>query len=391
MSARQMEAAARRERVEARRDKALADVEAEEADLADRMDVWRDAPELIDPTAYDAATRTKPHRIEEKAPAAPEATSERATLAQQAARAAPGDVGFPWFSVVVGSLLALAGVAGGILAWPTVGLSSGSGALGLLVGSALGIIGPLVGVVLIVPALGRRSSTISTLAARNVNDTWPERWRALQAGHLEEMHAWERRRDDTREEWDRAESERATWATRLVRGDVVAVEESVAASLGDLDFPFEAICRVEVPDANTAYVLLDLPEIEDVLPETRTKVLKDGTKKEVKRPKGERLAPYANLVCGLGLVVARSAFIAGPTLRTIHVAAYTQRKQKRKDEIADDYVYEVAVAREADAAIDHADVDPVAEIERLGARMKRAASGELAKIAAPTWLDATGG
>jgi hypothetical protein len=155
-----------------------------------------------------------------------------------------------------------------------------------------------------------------------------------------------------------------------------------------MDFPFEAIARVVVADSKTAYVLLDLPEIEDIMPETRTKVLKDGTTRDVKRPQAERLKSYANLVCGLAFLIARTAFCTGPTLNDVHIAAYTQRRQKRTGEVQDDFVYEVAISRGVSAALEHAKVDPVTEMLALKSRMKQSASGDLTKIAPPTWMDA---
>ena len=114
-------------------------------------------------------------------------------------------------------------------------------------------------------------------------------------------------------------------------------------------------------------------------------MLKDGSRREVKRPKAERMTAYAGLACGLAFLVARVAFEAAPTLRTVTIAAYTQRRQRRSGEIGDDFVYEVTIGREHCAELNLQDLDPVAEIKRLPSRVKQTTTGQLSKISAPEW------
>ena len=92
----------------------------------------------------------------------------------------------------------------------------------------------------------------------------------------------------------------------------------------------------------------------------------------------------------VGLEQRGLAFEAGPTLRTVTVAGYTQRRQRKGGEVGDDVGYEVAIGRDASAAVDHEEFDPAAQLEAMGARIKRAASGEMGKIAAPRWLNLAG-
>ena len=110
------------------------------------------------------------------------------------------------------------------------------------------------------------------------------------------------------------------------------MEETIGESLADLDFPFESQCSVATTDGNCVFVHLDLPEIEDVIPETTRRVLKDGSTKIAKRNKKERAAAYAKLVTGLGVLISRMTFAAAPTLLNVRIATYTQRKKARNED-----------------------------------------------------------
>jgi hypothetical protein len=203
--------------------------------------------------------------------------------------------------------------------------------------------------------------------------------------HEEEIRNHQSRLEQAAAQWDVSERARVQWATRLVEGDVEALNETVGDTLSDLDFPFETMCRVGVPDAQTAYVLLDLPEIEDVVPENREEVLKDGRVREVRRSKQERQHDYAHLVAGLALMLARAGFSAGPTLASIHIAAYTQRRQPRTGVVRDDFVYEVRIDRDMAGQIDPADVDALALLTDLPGRIDLGSGSQLKTVERPEW------
>jgi hypothetical protein len=216
------------------------------------------------------------------------------------------------------------------------------------------------------------------LIAKRVETEWPERWNELQSSYQayqEESTAWPER-----------ERERVEWTRRLVSGEQEVLEETVSSSLEDLDFPFETQCRVAVPDAENAFVLVDLPEIEDVIPEVRQQALKNGSVKEVRRTKAERNADYLHLIAGIALLLARAAIGAGPTLRRVHVAAYTQRRQRGTGLLADEYVYEAVFERSEVSAWVPATVDPVRVLKESPTnRLDLRDNGELKRIDPPGW------
>lgn len=378
LTLRQAEAAQRRFEAEARREAALAAADQDEAELEAVLDHWRDVPELPTPADLDDELRPQPFVAPREPPQAP--TLPMATVA-------PDDIrleGSSFLPITGASLVAGATVfataVGAFLAPPL--------ALPVVFGAGAGL------VVTALAAQGVARTQATALAAPGLAALIDapdvgQAWRAAQADHLRARQAWEDECDRAQDDFERDDRDRIHRARRVRQGDPVAVEEAVAWALAELSFPFDAQCRFEVPEPTQAYLLLDLPEIEDLLPETRTKVLKDGSSKEVKRPKAERLAGYARLVCGLAFQVARTVFAVAPKVQQVQIAAYTQRRQKRTGAIGDDFVYDVEIARYLSGTLDHAVMDPVSELERLPGRVKRSASGELGRIPPPDWHDAS--
>lgn len=363
-----------------RRASALSRVESEEGELETLIDSWRAVPAL--PSREDLERNRRPGVLPfEPPPEAPDPAAAQAALAarlartQSPAQAAPVvsfALGFAISTMTAISVAASLG-AMGMLAW------------GLAVGGGVGLAGGAISTSLSARARARNTAAREKEARARLGQDWDPYWRERQLTHLRALHAWEEQRDEALRVWEDSERDRIARLERLLRGDPVAVEEEVAWSLQEIVCPFDASARVAAPDASVVYLLVDLPEIEDILPETKQKVLKDGTVKEIKRPKGERLAGYSRLVCGLAFLLGRTCFAACPTADLVHIAAYTQRRQRKTGEIDDDYVYDVALPRAVSASLDHGAMDPVAELQRLEGRIKRTSSGDLGKITPPPW------
>jgi hypothetical protein len=162
------------------------------------------------------------------------------------------------------------------------------------------------------------------------------------------------------------------------------MQEAISSSLEDLDFPFDTECNVGVQDGRTAFLLLDLPEIEDVIPETRFQVLKSGRLKLVKRKAEDRQLRYARLVLGLALMVAATAFAAAPTLETVTIGANIQRKRRGSLQVEDQYVYEACLPRALFVGDTVRSAEPVELLKGL-ARMEFGANFSLNTIVEPSW------
>jgi hypothetical protein len=217
---------------------------------------------------------------------------------------------------------------------------------------------------------------------------WPSEKLRLDEQHRRNLEAHSERRRIAEEQWVDAERARIAELKRLLVGELDAVERAVSEQVAQLDFPFEADCAIGVDDEDHVMIDIDLPEIEDVVPETELSVLKDGSLKEVKRKASARNEAYGTLVIGIAFTVAASAFSSAPTLRTVTVAGHTQRKSRTSLDAVDAYVYEVRFRREAFASLDGRRLDPMDAVRRLDSRIDIAPNGVLKKLPEPSWAAA---
>ena len=168
------------------------------------------------------------------------------------------------------------------------------------------------------------------------------------------------------------EASKADWE-RLSRPDVSAdeVAESVELQLEIIDFPFETSTQIAVPDVSTVYALVDLPEIEDLFDDVR--------------PARRRNELYAQTVCGMAYQVARECFAGAPSVRSVTVAGFTQRRAT-DGSLRDEFVVELTQERASSAAMDFDEIDPVQTLTKdAGARIKLTKTMKLSRIPAPPW------
>jgi hypothetical protein len=231
-------------------------------------------------------------------------------------------------------------------------------------------------------SLGGRGATLNFSSRGD----WPIERARLEQQHAAALAARAEREAIARAEWDDSERDRVAWATALAHGDLPTIEETIFESLDELDFPFEADCVVAAEDAQHVFVSLDLPEIEDVVPETRFNVLKNGSLREVKRKAEERNGAYAGLVTGLVLSVAATVFSAAPTVRAVTIAAFTQRKRRGATTIEDAFVIETRIEREGFEALNVKASEPADTLGRFQTRWEWGASLALKKIPPPPWM-----
>jgi len=90
-------------------------------------------------------------------------------------------------------------------------------------------------------------------------------------------------------------------------------------------------------DGSEVYVLFDLPEIEDVIPEIKTVSTAKGELKDKKQTREERAGDYAHLVSGLAFYAGRVIVAAAPSAKNVSVGGYTQRRQTGTGIERDDY------------------------------------------------------
>lgn len=393
LSPQQLEAHYRRLANAERKERAQAEVDQMEAELAERLACWRDMPTVPGPEVFRAALRHQPFVDPNPKPAPPDLLAARRGLEdevrEEVERQTPAPPAWGWGGILAGGAF----VAVGVLALGAAAVVQGQAVVGGgLVGGGVvvGLAAAAAAAIIRGRALQQRTAAVDEAASRRAMTEWPKREADLLAAHAVAVSDHEVAHRAAEAEWVEAERQRILWASRLLGGDPEAVEDAVVASLEDLDFPFETQAEFAVESGSEGYLHLDLPEIEDVVPATRHRVLADGRLKETKRDEAERNEEYAELVCGVGLMMAAAAFAAAPTLATVHVAAYTQREQKgkAKGQIADDYVYVASIPRAGWETFEPRTVAATASLRKLG-RLEQQANLRLKRLGPkelPSWV-----
>ena len=231
------------------------------------------------------------------------------------------------------------------------------------------------------PAFVARGEARKELAA-----AWPARQAQLQSQYEEQRRQYGQQLAAESEAWDQAEEQRIGWVKRLLAGDLEEIHHTVAEVLQGLQFPFRTHCDFFLKDAHSVYLQLDLPELEEVIPETRQTILKSGQTREVRVPQAERNADYAHLAMGQCLYLAAEVLSYLPLAQVVQVAAYTQRPRVRESDPIDSYLLDVPFGREAVVGFGKEEQNLAALIARLGGRMKADGAGGLERIEPPSWL-----
>lgn len=364
-SRRELQARARQAERERAFRAAQAEVEASEAAIEDRVDHWRDAPEIRDRSHFQAMLEghTQPP------PQLPdEAAIERAARTEARDRARDA-VGVPSLGTSAGALGAAAVIVymvHGALAGPT--------------GPATFAPWAMLGWGALAAALvGRRTLRLRKRRARE--SEWyvtalSDRRAAAQSAYAGALA-----------EWEAEEPLRRALVRRLLRGDEEAIDQAIEAQIEALDFPFDAEAQWRV-DGGCCSVALDLPEIEDLVPEVRKKALKSGEIREVKRKVTDRRELYARAVTGCVLMVAAAVLTSAPTLERVRIAGYTQRKLRRSAEVGDDFILVKTFERGELANLDFDQADPIQTCIRAPGEMELSHTYRFTSLGPPSWVRA---
>lgn len=226
-------------------------------------------------------------------------------------------------------------------------------------------------------------------AAERAAETLLPDWLAARDSRWEIEAARRRRKQDVaRRNHEAVEAARVEQVRALLNGDAAACEAAVEAALSAVDFPFDTQAYAMFASAEEVRLLLDLPEIEDVIPEVRTEVSARGELKSKRRSAAERAADYAELVLGLAYAMGAAVLSASPATERVAIAAYTQRRKRGTGEVQDEFVYDVTFDRPGLSAVRFETVNPVADALRFPSRIDVAANGTLRRIDPPGWAAA---
>lgn len=145
---------------------------------------------------------------------------------------------------------------------------------------------------------------------------------------------------------------------RAASGDIPSMESLLEKILENIDAPIHFSGSFEVEYAGGVWLDIDLPEIEEI-PDSITTVLKSGAlstrRKTVKKVKED----YSRLVSGIALILPAYIFELLPTVDSIVISGYTQRRNKATGYIEDDYIYSLLVNRSTFYSLNLQYIDPV--------------------------------
>jgi len=225
-----------------------------------------------------------------------------------------------------------------------------------------------------------------------VEDLLPLRLEGAHAAYVAELAQHEKAllEHAAREaEWRETCLQEARHLYALMEGkDEALVAEAACAAIDSLALPFEADCRIMLNDDTSLFVDIDLPEIEDVVPESRRVANKNGTERVLRRKPEDRNDLYAELVIGHCLNICAQLFLSLPRLVEVTMAAYTQRKARKADDV-DTYILEWKVGRDslgqvaAEDSLDHARLLHL--LNRFSSRYEILSSGAFRAIPRPAW------
>lgn len=332
LSAQQLEAHHRRLSLQEFRTAAQREIDEFEDKLTETLDCWRTVPPMPRPEQYQASLHrqeclfSEPVPIREAVPKPDLEVIRRGTLLENQrviGRAEPFDT----LNAAMGGMAAL--TAGGIIG--TIAGLATSGFVGMTTAVGLAATGSAGSVIHFHRV---RAARIDSKAKEATEAQWPEivqrekqayiaaqreaeaSFVAASKGHALRRAAYER-------DWNAREVRRITRATSVLRGESKAIEEMIAATLEILDWPVDARCEVECHGSESVTLRLEVPLVEEIVPETVQRVLK--TKPEIKESqRPDRQQRYSEFVCGLGLHAARIASLAAPVLTSIRVVAFRQ-------------------------------------------------------------------
>jgi hypothetical protein len=348
---------------------ALAYIESIESELLETLNLWREELKVRSPSVFQKSLNIRGFENPEPAPEGPDFEAARRACEDKAAAAVHREQPMRgWSRVAWTSGIPVAALMA--MVWDQ---------LSLFAGIATALVAQSI-------ATNWWKRRLAPACRERADKEWIALESELHAQHRAAFEAFHQRASRAQEAWLEREKARVEAVRRLLRGDADMVHAATSAALEQLDFPFETECEILVDDEDHLMIDVDLPEIEDVIPETRYKALKDGTLKEAKRKVSERNQAYSELVCGIALAVAATALSAAPTLTHVTVAGRTQRPLRGGVGIDDAYVFETKLPRELFSKLPPQGLNSVETLAKLPTtRVQVLSNGSLKKISPPDW------
>ena len=196
-----------------------------------------------------------------------------------------------------------------------------------------------------------------------------------QAEHQAAMAEWLVAKD----RFERTEAHKLALVDKSQAGDVDAMEQFFSDVLNDVVWPRETLVSFEVHAGGTDLVFdVDLPEVED-MPNKTASVPQRGFRLSVKEMGPTAVQKlYAQHIHAVVFRLIGEAFGMLPTLQTVTLSGYTQRKDSSSGHTVDHYLLSVVIARSAWMQLNFADlpsIDPVEALARFQLRREMTKTG----------------
>jgi hypothetical protein len=163
--------------------------------------------------------------------------------------------------------------------------------------------------------------------------------------------------------------------------DQDAIEKVLNIAINGLDFFFDTTCSFNInTNENSIYLDIDFPEIED-MPTSISIVRKTRMSIEQKPKKDAEIRrDYIIHIHGLSLRIVSVIFALFPTIATVTVSGYTQRRDEITEDINDNYVLSVKFTRYDFERTVSPNVDPIICISRFPNKRSMTKDGLLETI-----------
>ncbi|MFW2600864.1 DUF4236 domain-containing protein [Aliarcobacter butzleri] len=152
------------------------------------------------------------------------------------------------------------------------------------------------------------------------------------------LENWEKEKN----EFIKTQDELKANFSNLIRTDINIMSEYLEKVLQDLDWTRETLVSYDINNsANTIYIDIDLPEIEDIPQRTAT-IAATGKKLNIKNKTEKQLRlEYATHIHAIALRVAAYTFATLPSIDLIIISGYSQRLDKSTANTNDEYLYSI--------------------------------------------------
>ncbi len=166
------------------------------------------------------------------------------------------------------------------------------------------------------------------------------------------------------EEHEEAKRQRLAQVEKVITGNLSAMEQWLEYFLAEIDFPLETNVSFAILSAETIFLDVDLPQLEEI-PLTKAEILKSGKLKIHKKSQRELREHYAMMVGGTAIYLCSYVFSLLPTCETIIISGYTQVSNPSTGHLDDQYIYSLKVKKQVFYSLNMNDVHPIAAFENF--------------------------